>query len=177
MNQVQFLVLGQARPREIAGPDDCRIRAQAVVPVIGANAVAVEDIRLGVQEALVEQPDLRLVHPQEGDQVLHEPKHLLLERLGFQFAPHLGQHGLGVRPKANVRAAGRLSPQEQTERPQSVQPILHQPVAADGEVRGRDVQRTTFGRGQQRVQHVGCFDLLIVDNERKRHHFTLSISL
>ena len=72
MDEVQFLVADQPRPGEVAGADDGGEGPQAVGPVVRPDLVLVEQVRLGVQEALVVEPDLHLVGPQEGDQFLDQ---------------------------------------------------------------------------------------------------------
>ena len=130
-----------------------------------------EEVRLGVQEALVVEPDLHLVGPQEGDQFLDQFQRGLVERLGLQVALELLLQRFGIGSQSDVGPGVRLRSQEQTKRPDLMQPVLHQPVAGDGEVRRGDVERLAGALGQQFVQGIRHAVLLVVDDEGDGHDF------
>ena len=115
-----------------------------------ADLVLVEQVRLGVQEALVVEPDLHLVGAQEGDQVLDQPERLGRERLGFEVALEPGLERLGVGSEADVGPGVRLGAEQQPEGPELVQPVLDEPVARDGEVGRGDVERPADAAVEQR---------------------------
>jgi hypothetical protein len=142
--------------------------AQPVRPVVRPHVVLVEEVRLGVQEALVVQPDFHLVGPDEGDQFLDQLERGLVERLGLQVAlePFLQRRGVG--PKTDVGPRMRLGPQQQPEGPDLVQSSFHETVAGDGEVRRGDVQRLA-GALRQLVEGIGHAVLLVVEDEGEGH--------
>ena len=169
VNEIQLLVADQARPGEVAGADDGGEGPQPIRPVVRPHLVLVEEVRLGVEEAVVVEPDFHLVGPKEGDQFLDQLQRGLGERLGFQVALQPLLQRLGVGSEADIGPGVRLGSQDETERPDLVQPLLHQPVAGDGEVRRGDVERLADALGQQFVQRIRQAVLLVVDDEGNAH--------
>jgi hypothetical protein len=140
VDQIQFFVADQPRPGEVAGADDGGVGAQAICPVVRPCSVLMKQVRLGVQEALVIEPDFHLIGPQEGDQFLDQLQRGFVEGLGFEIALKSLLQRIGVRTQADIGPGVRLGPQEQPKRTDFVQPFLDQPVAGDGEVGCGDVQ-------------------------------------
>ena len=100
MNEVQFLVADQPWPVKLLEPT-MAAKGRSRSCRFCAHLVLVEEVRLGVQEALVVEPDLHLVGPEEGDQFLDQLQRRLGERLGLQVALDSG-----LEPAD--RASGRL---------------------------------------------------------------------
>ena len=97
------------------------------------------------------------------------------ERLGFEVALEPLLQRLGIRPQADIGAGLRLGPEQQPKRPDLMQPVLHQPVAGDGEVGRGDVERLAGALAEQFVERIGQAVLLVVDDEGNGHG-RLSIS-
>ena len=169
MNEVQFLVADQSRPGEVAGADDGGEGPQPIRSIVRPHLVLVEEVRLGVEEALVVEPDLHLVGPKKGDQFLDQLQRGLGERLGFQVALQPLLERLGIGSEADVGPGVRLRSQDEPKRPDLMQPVLHEPVTGDGEVRRGDVERLADALVEQLVQGVRHAVLLVVDDEGNAH--------
>jgi hypothetical protein len=87
VDEIQLAVRDQPRPREVTRTDNRRERPHAIGEVLRADLVLMEQISLGMEEPLVVEPDLDLVGPEVGDQVLDELEGFRGERLDFQVAP------------------------------------------------------------------------------------------
>jgi hypothetical protein len=98
MSEIEFPVGGQPRTGEVAGADDSSHRLEAIPARLGP--VAVEEVRLGVQEAALIGAHGHVRPPQEGDQLLDRPQHVFRVgncspcRYGFGVCAH--ESGLAV---------------------------------------------------------------------------------
>ncbi len=169
VDQVQLPVADEPRPGEVARPDDRGIGPQAIGGVVRPDLVLVEEVRLGVQEALVEEPDLDLLGVQEGDQVLDQRQGLGGVRLRLELAPELALQRRRPRLHPDIRARLGIGADQEPEGPEVMEAVLDQAVARDGEVGRGDVEGPGDAPIEQALQRVGEAMVNIVDNKGDRH--------
>ena len=100
-----------------------------------------------------------------GDQVLDELQRLLGERLGLEVAFQPQPKCSRIRPQADVGPGLGFGAEQESEGPELVQPVLHEPVTADREVGGGDVERLSLGLSEQFVENVDKPVMNVVDDE------------
>ena len=72
VGEVELLVGGEAGAGEVAGADDSGEGLEAISAA--HRQVAVEDVALGVEKAVLERANAHHVAAQESDEVLHPPE-------------------------------------------------------------------------------------------------------
>ena len=128
-----------------------------------------EEVRLGVQEALVKETDLDIIRLEIGDQVLDQLECFLVERLGLEVAFQPQPKCSRIRPQADIGPGLGFAAEQKSEGPKLVQSVLQGPVTADREVSGCDIERLSLGLSEQFVEHVDKLVMNVVDDERDWH--------
>src|SRR5271157_4012647 len=128
-----------------------------------------EEVRFGVQEALVKEPDLDLLRLEIGDQVLDQLQRLLGEGLCFEVAFEPGLKSIRIHLQPQVGPRLWIGAEEETKSPELMKPVREDSVTTDRDVGGGDVERPVDALFEDLVQHVGEATAQVIDDERKTH--------
>src|SRR5579884_65501 len=163
MGKVQFFVGEQAGAGKVGGADDGGNGIEA------GEAVDIEQVALGMQEALRVEAHLDVGAAQESNQVFDEAQRLFVEIFASQIAD---QPLDGLRADLTQTEIGPglwFVTQQQAKTSQVIETLTQELPAANIEIGGGNVERVAFMVGEKRVEDVGHFMLLVVDDEWDVH--------
>ncbi len=164
MCQVEFFVGQQARTSEIGGTNDSSDGIEAL-----EATSTIEKIALGMQETTHVEAHLHMFLAQKGDEVFDQAKGLFVKVFSGQVTDEPLDGFRASFAQAEIRACFRFVTEQQAEVAEAVETFTQELPATGVEVGGGDVERMAFMIGQEVIEDVGHFVLLVVDDEWDGH--------